>query len=287
MPNWRDIRSSFRQTYDRFFSPLTIFVWVLAIVSAILAAPFGIKEIMAPGPRAIYCVTVITTAIVVGYAVRALVAAVVGTRPGRGAVFDLAAVLTMTVVFSPLAWMLKIVFARPGADLGAGFVVTFAHVLVISTAVFGARRLIPGLEGGSYRRERPAKRSAGRRTRPARPPAEPEPRLMRRLSPDMRGRILRITADDHHVQVVTEHGQQALRLRLADAIDEMDPVPGVRPHRSHWVARAAIVGIDRDTPQKLFLVLGNRDRVPVSRKHRPRLEAEGVLAPGGVSPAMP
>ena len=75
---------------------------------------------------------------------------------------------------------------------------------------------------------------------------------------------------------MTDRGTEKLRLRLSDAIDEMEPVEGLCTHRSHWVTRAAIAGHVRESG-KLFVTLENGDRVPVSRTYRPQLEAEGLV----------
>ena len=68
----------------------------------------------------------------------------------------------------------------------------------------------------------------------------------------------------------------AIRLRFGDAIEEMDPVDGFCTHRSHWVARQAVSGAERERG-KIFLRLENGDRVPVSRTYMPDLEEAGLL----------
>ena len=60
-----------------------------------------------------------------------------------------------------------------------------------------------------------------------------EPRLMRRLPDEIKAPILRLTVRDHHVDVFTEKGEVELRLRFADAVDEMEGVDGLCVHRSH------------------------------------------------------
>jgi DNA-binding LytR/AlgR family response regulator len=77
---------------------------------------------------------------------------------------------------------------------------------------------------------------------------------------------------------VTDRGTETLRLRLSDAIDEMEPVEGLCTHRSHWVALAAITASER-RQGKLFVRLSNGERVPVTRTYAPKLEAAGVIPP--------
>lgn len=102
------------------------------------------------------------------------------------------------------------------------------------------------------------------------------PRLLDRVPDDLRGQVLRLSARDHLVEVSTCQGVVEIRLRLADAIREMEPVEGFLIHRSHWVMRDAIDRVER-TSGKVFLVLVNGDRVPVSRTYRAGLEAAGIL----------
>jgi DNA-binding LytR/AlgR family response regulator len=87
-----------------------------------------------------------------------------------------------------------------------------------------------------------------------------------------------LTAKNHYVEVVTDKGSTTIRMRLADAIDEMEPVEGYCVHRSHWVARSAINAVERENAQKIFVLLSNGDRIPVSRKYRPNLEKTGLVA---------
>ncbi|MEL7099732.1 MAG: LytTR family DNA-binding domain-containing protein [Pseudomonadota bacterium] len=102
------------------------------------------------------------------------------------------------------------------------------------------------------------------------------PRLADRLSDSARGAILRLEAEGHYVHIVTEQGAERVRLRLADAVREMEPVVGHFSHRSHWVAQSAIVGSGQEAGKRV-LRLSNGDVVPVSRTFQPDLDAAGVL----------
>lgn len=104
----------------------------------------------------------------------------------------------------------------------------------------------------------------------------PRVRLLRRIDAEDPGPILRLEALDHFVTVVTAAGQYHLRMRFADAIDEMDGVEGLRTHRSHWVVRAAIIGAEREN-RRLFMHVACGARIPVSRKHLPDVEATGLV----------
>jgi hypothetical protein len=75
------------------------------------------------------------------------------------------------------------------------------------------------------------------------PAAPPRPRLRARLSASFSGDILALESEDHYVRVHGLRGSELLLIRLRDAIGEMDGLPGEQTHRSWWVARDAIAGV--------------------------------------------
>jgi DNA-binding LytR/AlgR family response regulator len=109
---------------------------------------------------------------------------------------------------------------------------------------------------------------------------KPEPpRLLRRVPKHLRGQVLRLSARNHMVEVVTDLGKTELRLRLTDAVAEMEPVEGLMAHRSHWVAREAVETAYRADTQKVYVKLTNGDVVPISRTFRPDWIEIGALSP--------
>lgn len=116
-----------------------------------------------------------------------------------------------------------------------------------------------------------ALRSAFAPRQPSEAPALPA--LLDRLSPENRGPVVRLSSSDHYVQVVTTAGQEAILIRLADAIAELNGTEGLQVHRSHWVARGAVTGHVREKG-RLFLLTSDGARVPVSRSYRADVEAQ-------------
>lgn len=169
----------------------------------------------------------------------------------------------MVLCFTPPLWFLTRNLAFTDPSLGPSLVKMGYYVCAISLCICVFRRVIPGFEKTGY-------------FGPKSEQEPPSPRLVRRLSPDFAEPILRLSVRDHFVDVVSLTGHEAIRMRFADAIDEMDTVIGYCTHRSHWVARNAIVGVKRENG-KICLELINGDLVPVSRKYKPELEAVGLL----------
>ena len=102
------------------------------------------------------------------------------------------------------------------------------------------------------------------------------PWLLRRLSEAPKGDVLYLVARDHFVNVVMTGGEERLRLRFADAVDEMDGMTGVIVHRSYWVALAAVEGVERRSG-KTVLRMRDGAEVPVSRTYMEKAAAAGLL----------
>jgi DNA-binding LytR/AlgR family response regulator len=140
---------------------------------------------------------------------------------------------------------------------------TFVHligpVLMIAAAMTGVILL------AEYRAE--AKPEA---TEPSSPP-----RFLDRLPPRLRSaEIHAVEAEDHYLRVHTDRGSDLILLRLGDAVSELEGVEGARTHRSWWVARAAVLEIDKGDGRAVLTVKGGL-KVPVSRSAARDLRAAG------------
>ena len=102
--------------------------------------------------------------------------------------------------------------------------------------------------------------------KPASPPAKPA--IFKRLSRYRHSsKILSLTAQDHYVEVTTDHGAELCVIRLRDAIAEAAPIDGFLIHRSHWIAVDAITRFD-DTGSQPTVTLCNGKRFRVSKSRR-------------------
>ena len=111
-------------------------------------------------------------------------------------------------------------------------------------------------------------------------PVAAAPRILERLSPERRGALRRLSMQDHYVEVATDRGVELVLMRLSDAIAECAPVAGMQVHRSHWVAREAVLAARRDG-DRAILELAGGERIPVSRGRVRALREAGWL--GGAS----
>lgn len=250
----------------------TVTSWVLVSFLVAYTGPFGTYA-MGFGRRLLYWSLVVVCSSLISHVSAALAGRIVGKRSSL--LTDFLTVVLMTLLFSPVLWGITRGLLGGGPGLIPAIWVFAQFVAIITAVITSARRTIPGLARGSHRRARET------------PEPEPDvgldlgaepgpPRLVRRLPKDFQGPILRLAVNDHFVDVVTPRMTHRLRLRLADAVDEMDTVAGFCTHRSHWVARQAVEGVERQAG-RIMLRLSNGDHVPVSRTYRPRLEAAGIF----------
>jgi len=109
----------------------------------------------------------------------------------------------------------------------------------------------------------------------AAPADAPPPKFLERLPPRLAGAELwAVEAEDHYLRLHTSLGQDLILLRLGDAISELEGIEGARTHRSWWVARGAVRGVEREDG-RATLALPDGKTAPVSRAYAKTLRAGG------------
>jgi hypothetical protein len=91
------------------------------------------------------------------------------------------------------------------------------------------------------------------------------------------GAVLYLKMEDHYVRIRTEHGARLEMGPLARVTAGLSGVEGLQVHRSWWVARRAIEGVEKDG-RNLRLRLIDSETAPVSRASVAKLRAAGWLA---------
>lgn len=91
------------------------------------------------------------------------------------------------------------------------------------------------------------------------------------------GAVLYLRMEDHYVRIRTEHGSRLELGPLGRVTAGLVGVEGLQIHRSWWVARRAITGVERDG-RNLRLRLVDGQTAPVSRASVAKLRAAGWLA---------
>ncbi|MGD0865079.1 MAG: LytTR family DNA-binding domain-containing protein [Rhizomicrobium sp.] len=108
------------------------------------------------------------------------------------------------------------------------------------------------------------------------PPQGPQPAaILTRLPHKLRAaRLHAVQAEDHYIRLYTSAGSDLVLLRFSDALAELRGLEGAQVHRSWWVARDAVESSHREDG-KLFLLLRDGTKVPVSRTFTRALQASG------------
>ena len=93
----------------------------------------------------------------------------------------------------------------------------------------------------------------------------PQARFLDRLPAALGRDVVYLKVRSHYVNVVTTAGSGALLMRFADAVADLGD-QGMQVHRSYWVARRHVLGIERRAERTVLLLTGG-DEVPVSRTY--------------------
>lgn len=94
--------------------------------------------------------------------------------------------------------------------------------------------------------------------------------LMEKVPLEKRGQLLCLEMDDHYLNIHTNKGTHMALMRFKDALALLEGCDGLQTHRSWWVAKNAIVGIEKEG-RKTLLRLSNDVLAPVSRTYQPQV----------------
>lgn len=238
-----------------------VFLCALSAVLA-LAGPFGTAASLSIPLRLIYWPVIVLTTGTVGFIVGFVGCDVIHAYGVPKWLASLFSGVVCSLPVAAIVFTVNAVFLSPG-DLSIADGPLALSILAISTVISFATYL------GFF-----ADRPAG----PALPPYTGRPRLLDRLPEDQHGPLISLEATDHYTRITTDHGSAMVLLRFSDAIAEAAPTPGLRLHRSHWVAIDRIAAARRDGPRAVVTTTDGRE-IPVSRANVPALEEAGLLPP--------
>ena len=231
--------------------------FVAMTVLATLVGPFGTYLSMSLPERAIYWGIMIGVSVILSFWVRCLTSRVVGGDPF---LIDMVTSGVIALMLGPMIWFYNhFLYNLPRADLPS----LGKHVLV----VFAVCMIVVLIR--VYLQSEPVDAEIL-----APPPEVPDVVFLRRLPDELGKDLVHVSADGHYLDVATHLGQERILMRFSDALAELDGYAGVRVHRSHWVALDAIVAVEQ-TGRRVFVILTDGHRVPVSQAHQPALTEHG------------
>lgn len=203
-----------------------------------------------------------TTLLLAGSVCAVFLNAVTSRRPriGEKAILRWAIVtICIAAPMSLLAWALAYFLFETGAPANPLY---FAWAATLVTAAMTALMMAINAPG-------PETRGGGKGSSAV--------KFLERLPTEFRGaQIYAVSAEDHYLRVHTSSGTILILLRLSDAIAELEGIEGAQIHRSWWVARDAVVGMNR-TDRKMVLMLKGGAQAPVSRRNVGAVRLAGWL----------
>lgn len=101
------------------------------------------------------------------------------------------------------------------------------------------------------------------------------PKILRRLPPHLMGQLICLTKEDHYLRVYTDKGDSLIRLRMSDAVDELEGIGGLQTHRSWWIANDAVVSVRRRPDGGGEVKLSNDLIAPISRARMTEAKTAG------------
>jgi DNA-binding LytR/AlgR family response regulator len=168
-------------------------------------------------------------------------------------------VTLINIALAHLLWPFLTRYMTPAKWYGEG-------LLIAEPASFAFTRL------GLYRRERALKRAAVEAQAEASAGARPSLGLLAARAQD----VLCLQMEDHYVRVHTARGSHLVLATFGQAQAALDGAPGLRVHRSWWVADPAVASAEFDG-RNLRLVLSNGLKAPVARTSVAEVRAKGWL----------
>ena len=237
----------------RLRDPVTLATWFAISTLVALAGPFDTFSSMPPLLRIGFWGLLIGGAIVTVMFVCEVVKRATGEERTIGR--DLRVAVIFSAIYGPVTWFGIETMGEPASDLHMPIWKTTAYVFLVCGLVLYLRRVLGvGDE-----------------------PLPQEPLLVRRFEGLSAAEIARVSVRDHYVDVHTVCGaSRSVLMRFSDALEELKGIEGLRTHRSHWVARSAVTGAERENG-KVFLVTKDNARVPVSRGFLEEVQSAGLL----------
>ena len=101
------------------------------------------------------------------------------------------------------------------------------------------------------------------------------PGYTRHLESPLKGRLLRVEAQEHYIRLICEFESRMLLYRFNDIVSELSGDAGMQIHRSHWVAFSSVEKL-LQKDGRLWLEIKDGTRVPVSRRYVQNVQRQFV-----------
>ena len=254
---------------------LHVFSFLVTVALLVYLGPFGTWDSLPVSDRLLFWTMTVGTNWLIGYIVFSVTIQAFQTRGWPVWTGLVLAGLVTALPGTSIVWLVVAIYLDYQPSDISGLVRLYAQVfvlhLIIGSLTFHLTDKALRQRDADVEPSLPGER-AGDASR-----VTPETALLARLSVRSRAELLHLRMQDHYVEVHTAAGRELLLLRFRDALREVANVNGLQVHRSHWVARDAVAGVERRGDGRVTLRLVNGSKVPVSRSFAPILKAQGWI----------
>ena len=98
------------------------------------------------------------------------------------------------------------------------------------------------------------------------------PACLAEVKQEQRGELIALSSDQHYLWVLTSCGKSFIRGSMRDVVAQLDAIPGLQIHRSHWVVRDQIERLELKGG-RLYCVMTDDHVFPVSRRRKVAVKA--------------
>lgn len=234
--NGTPLQSTLRELRATYTSPIGLSIMGCVGLVAGVTGPFGTFSALSLGARLAYWLAIAYLTYGAGVAGGTFAVAFC-TRDTAPAV--LRAVIGGFGASVPATGVVVLISAMTFSDLsvtGINLGPLYLYCLIISLALMAVLEIVDARQ-----KRNDVTVTSGTDKIPTAPP-----RLLERVPREMRAPLSHLSMADHYVEVHTEKGMSLVLMRFSDAISETEGTDGLQIHRSHWVARCAVSGLDRD-----------------------------------------
>lgn len=233
-------------------------VVAIAIVAAVIG-PFDTLDALTLGPRFGYWLGVAALVAVNWRVVSWLLRRFIGANaPWPPVAIDIVtAALVALPLVQELGWINGWVFESDGRSFAERYLWVAITAIVVCLGLHLVQTVVR------------ARLDEEKEVRPA-----PEVSFLKRIPVTIEGELLCLRTEDHYLRVYTTAGDDLILHRMKDAIKELTDVDGLQVHRSYWVARCAVRGVEKKD-RKITLLLKNGLNAPVSETYASKLREAG------------
>lgn len=235
--------------------------WIVlaaAIAILVVSGPSGTLDRFNAAERTAYWATIALTTFVTGLFATVLLVRLIRPRLGaRIPSIGIGALLAALPITAEV-WLVNLVFPDSTPTSPADLSALYGMCLVITLAI-----------ATIYDVSSPKLADAV----PSPVPADTDGnRFLKRIPARLGKDLVSLQAQDHYLEVTTTRGRDLILMRLSDAEAELAGYPGMRVHRSWWVARAGVDGIET-AGDRMTIRLSSGAEAPVSRAKRPAVRS--------------